>query len=257
MSSPCAMLMTPIRPNTMASPSAIRSRIDASEAPWNTVSTVRTSRLQRSICRMAWVAASRSAGEAPASAASVSGAEEGLDGDRRPPVGGDLGEARHGDGAERLAVVGRRDLDQLRVAPRRLGAADHHLHRLALGPRVDVAIAERAEEREPLRIPAGAERVHRRLALVAVVHREVGESLESFRRLRVARRGSGEPRHEQQQQQTLHQAFFWKVPWCLTQSQPLSGLVYFDHGSGSTSPLVREMILNWPSLRISPMSTGR
>src|SRR2546422_857774 len=71
MSSPCAMLMTPIRPNTMASPSAIRSRIDASEAPWNTVSTVRTSRLQRSICRMAWVAASRSAGEAPASAASV------------------------------------------------------------------------------------------------------------------------------------------------------------------------------------------
>ncbi len=44
--------------------------MDASEAPWNTVSTVRTSRLQRSIWRMAWVAASRSAGEAPASTAS-------------------------------------------------------------------------------------------------------------------------------------------------------------------------------------------
>ena len=54
----------------MASPRAISSRIDASEAPWNTVSTVRTSRPQRSIWRMASRAASRSAGEAPVSAAS-------------------------------------------------------------------------------------------------------------------------------------------------------------------------------------------
>src|SRR3989442_1663125 len=43
-----------------------------------------------------------------------------------------------------------------------------------------------------------------------------------------------------------HQAFFWYVPWCLIQSQPLSGLVYWLHGSAFTSPLERDTTLNWP-----------
>src|SRR6267143_7811 len=94
------MLITPIRPNTMASPSAIRSKIDASEAPWNTVSTVRTSRLQRSICRMAWVAASRSAGEAHA----LDGlpGDGGFDHRRRARVG--LVTELHGGAAARLGI---------------------------------------------------------------------------------------------------------------------------------------------------------
>ena len=45
-------------------------------------------------------------------------------------------------------------------------------------------------------------------------------------------------------------------PWCLTQSQPLSGLVYWLHGSAFTRPLERETTLNCPSFRISPISTG-
>ncbi len=48
----------------------MRSRIEPSEAPWNTVSTVRVRSPQRSILRIACTAASRSAGEAPVSAAS-------------------------------------------------------------------------------------------------------------------------------------------------------------------------------------------
>src|SRR5207245_2505607 len=108
-----------------------------------------------------------------------------------------------------------------------------------------------------LGIAGGAEHGHGRLALVAVVDHEIGQGLQRLRRLRVARRGCGEPRHQQQQEEQPHQAFFWYVPWCLTQSQPLSGLVYLLHGSGSTFVFVREMILNWPSLRISPISTGR
>ena len=54
----------------MASPSAIRRRIEASEAPLKTVSTVRTSKPQRSISLMAAVAALRSAGVAAVSEAS-------------------------------------------------------------------------------------------------------------------------------------------------------------------------------------------
>src|SRR4030095_5953585 len=55
------MLMTPMRPNTIASPSAIRSRIEASEAPWKSVSTVVVRRLHRWSRRIACVAAPRPA----------------------------------------------------------------------------------------------------------------------------------------------------------------------------------------------------
>src|SRR3989442_98239 len=64
------MLITPMSPNTIASPTDISRRIDASDAPWKRVSTVRTSRLQRSIWRIASAAASRSARDAAESDAS-------------------------------------------------------------------------------------------------------------------------------------------------------------------------------------------
>src|SRR5437899_3262277 len=57
------MLITPMRPNTTARPSAISRRMEASDAPWKSVSTVRVRRPQRSIRRMACPAASRAAGE--------------------------------------------------------------------------------------------------------------------------------------------------------------------------------------------------
>jgi hypothetical protein len=143
------------------------------------------------------------------------GVEERLDGDTQPPVGGEFGEARDRYSAEWLAVVRRHDLDDVLVAFRGLGAADDDLARVGLASRVDVAVAERGEELEPLWIATATEHGHRGLALVAVLERDVAERLERLGRLRVARRGSGEPRHGQQQEQkrTRHQAFFWYVPW--------------------------------------------
>src|SRR5262249_50708224 len=186
------------------------------------------------------------------------GIEERLDRDAQPSVGRDFRETRHRHRAERLSVVGGGDVDHVLIALRRLGATDHDVGPV-LASRIYVAVAQRREEFEPLRVLGAAEHRHRRLALVAVFRGEIGERLDDIGRLRVARRRSGEPRHGQQQQQErmLHQAFFWYVPLWLIQSHPLSGLVYLDHGSGSTLPFVREMILNWPFLRISPMSTGR
>src|SRR5438876_1230341 len=157
------MLITPIRPNTMASPSAIRRRIEASEAPWKTVSTVRTSKPQRSICLMAAVAALRSAGVAAVSEASRWSAGMAPD-ECSPPS--------------------------------------------AWAARIRTAASPRAREVQPLRIARAADDVDRRLRLVRVVDGGIGEGLGGVGRLRVARRGAGEPRHEQQQEQTLHQAFF-------------------------------------------------
>ena len=138
------------------------------------------------------------------------GVEKRLDGDAQPTVGRDLREARHGHGAERRPGVGGCDVDELGVALGGLGTAHHHLQRLALRACVHVTVTQCGQQLEPLRIARAAEHVHGGLALLGVVGREVGERLEGLRRLRVARRHSGEPRHEQRQQQqrTRHQAFF-------------------------------------------------
>ena len=136
------------------------------------------------------------------------GIQERLDRDAQPPVGRDLDEPRQRHRAKRLPLVGGCDLDHLGVPLGGLRPTHHDLEVLAFAARVDVAVAERAQEVQPLRIARAADDVDRRLPLVRVVDGEIGEGLEGVGRLRVARRGAGEPRHEQQQEQTLHQAFF-------------------------------------------------
>ena len=69
-SSPWAMLITPISPNTMASPRAIRSRIDESDRPWNAISMPWVNRPQRSMRLIASRAAAASGAGAWASEAS-------------------------------------------------------------------------------------------------------------------------------------------------------------------------------------------
>jgi hypothetical protein len=136
------------------------------------------------------------------------GIEERLDGDAQPAVGGDLDQAGQRHRAQRLSVVGGCDLDDLGVALGGLGAAHHNLGVLGLAARVHVAVAQRGEELQPLRIPGPADHGDGRLALVRVVDDEIGERLDGLGGLRVARRRTGEPRHDQQHEQSLHQAFF-------------------------------------------------
>jgi hypothetical protein len=152
--------------------------------------------------------------------------EEGLDGDAEPPVGGDLDEVSERDRAERRALVGALDLDDVLVALGGLRPAHDDLESPARLSGVHVAVTQGGEERDPLRVLRPAEGGHGGLALVAVVARKIGER--GVERLRVARRGSGEPRHEQgeREETTHHQAFLAYVPFSFTQSQPLSGLVY-------------------------------
>jgi hypothetical protein len=64
------MLITPIRPKTIARPSAISSRIEESDRPWNAVSIAVVRSAQRSRRRIAAVAASRTGGGWAVSAAS-------------------------------------------------------------------------------------------------------------------------------------------------------------------------------------------
>ena len=135
------------------------------------------------------------------------GFEERFDGDTQAAVGGDLRQARDRHGAERLLVIRCGDLDDILIALRGLRPRHDDLDRLALGARVHVALAQRREELEPLRVLGASDDRDRCLALVGIVDREVGQRLERLGGLRVARRRNGEPRDEQQQQQSLHQAF--------------------------------------------------
>ena len=195
---------------------------------------------------------------------------------RRLPVGRDLSERRQ-VGQQRLTVGAERSAR----ARRRLNSGTRVLSpSLTLSPtmtvsflppgsdaHVDAALAQRLEERQrSSRSPRLAERdrgrlLHRR-------RRRAATSAMCLRDLGGGRAGAlrhcrgGEPRQQRERERAaistrawLH-AFFWYVPWCLTQSQPLSGLVYWLHGSAFTRPLERETTLNWPSLRISPISTG-
>src|SRR5438067_2348118 len=177
------MLMTPMMPKTIASPSAISRRIEAREAPWNAVSTAVVRIVQRSIFLMAAAAAARSPAEAEASP------------------------ARRASGA----VVGSLDLDQVLIALGRLGAAHEDLDLATDLARVDVAVAQRAQAGEPLRIAGAAQHGDGRISPVGVRAGQVGQRALDIGGGRggVAHGRSREPRHEQHEGERSNHAFFW------------------------------------------------
>ena len=99
---------------------------------------------------------------------------------RRRAIGRHFLQLGQRDGAERLLLVGARDVDDVLVAAGRLRPADDQLGRARLRPRVDAAVAERAEEPDPLRIARLAEDGDGRLAPIGVVTREVRQARGRF-----------------------------------------------------------------------------
>src|SRR5207244_589443 len=142
------MLITPMRPNTIARPSAMRSKIEASEAPWKAVSTVVVKRLQRRLDRRDGSdlgLVSELHGRAQADGwirigelrLRLVGVEERLDHEPQPTVGRHLRQVRQRYGAEWLPVVRAGDIDHIPVAARSLRAADDQLGRARARARVD------------------------------------------------------------------------------------------------------------------------
>ena len=80
------------------------------------------------------------------------GVEKRLDHETEAAVGRDFLQVRQRHGAERLAVVGAGDVDDVLIALRGFGAADHELGLPGARARVHAAVAERAQELNPLRI---------------------------------------------------------------------------------------------------------
>src|SRR5207247_193850 len=123
---------------------------------------------------------------------------------------------------ERLSIVGADDVDDVLVAAGRLAAADHELGGAPVRARVDAAVAERAEELDPLRVARLAEDGDGGLAFVGVVGPEIGQrsgDLGGRRGAgRVARRSHGEPHDQRKENGETDHAFFWYVPSYLTQS---------------------------------------
>src|SRR6185295_5989420 len=122
-------------------------------------------------------------------------------------------------------------------------------HGVLLAPRegahVDAALAQRLEQGQDLSIARLAQRdrgafLHRRVR-GGHVRDVLGDGLGgSPRALRYCRGGEPRQQREREEERSPHErayAFFWYVPWCLIQSQPLSGLVYWLHGSAFTRPL--------------------
>jgi hypothetical protein len=144
--------------------------------------------------------------------ARLTGVEERLDDETQPPVRGHFLEVGDGHCAQRDAVDST-DLDDVLLAARGLDAAEDDLCPAGFRARVQPALAQRAENRQPFRIARGAEDGDGRLSPRNVVRREIGERGLEVGCSGVARRRSGEPRDHQRDEQSAHHAFFWYVPW--------------------------------------------
>jgi hypothetical protein len=142
------------------------------------------------------------------------GVEKRLDGEPEAPVSRDFLQVGQRHRAERLAIVGAGDVDHVLITRGGLGAADHQLGPTGARARVDAAVAQRAQELNPLRVPRLAEDGHGRLPLVRILADEIGErrgDLGGRRRSggRVARRTRGEPRDQRKENgETRNHAFF-------------------------------------------------
>ncbi len=167
------------------------------------------------------------------------GIEERLDGDAQPPVGRDLDQVGHRHRAQRAAVVG---ASRSRSRPCRpcvdlpppttTSSCPPFLRAYTLPSRSAARNASHFGSRvSPITATAASRR-----SASAPARSASARSTSAAGRAAWPTAGAGEPRHDQQREgEPSHHAFFWYVPWCLTQSQPLSGLVYVD----STAPAPR------------------